>query len=450
MAITKIKPIKGTVNKALEYILNPHKTDDNILSSSYGCTANSFAAQEFEWTRKLAETAGYSSPTVIARHLIQSFAVGEITPEQAHNIGQQFADELLKGKYEYVLATHIDKGHIHNHIIFNAVSFVDHHAYRSNKKSYHELRSISDKICKENGLSVVPPSQGKGMDYKEYTETKKGTSWKQKLRQAIDKCVITAKDFDDFLRLMQESGYEIKSGKYISFRAEGQERFTRVKTIGENYTEERIRERIQGRVRRKVNAQAERQGISLVIDIQNSIKAQESKGYEQWAKVFNLKQAAKTLNFLTENDLTTYSDLQAKYDEVHGEFSRLSEELKEVEIRIRNGQLVIKNLENYRKLKPVQEAYSNAKNKPEYREKHSAELIIFEAARCALATIYKNVKLPSLKELQTEQHRLTVEQKRLYDERARVKKQVREIDTIRENVNRLLSRETERGVEVIE
>ena len=246
MAITKIKPIRGTVNKALAYILDPQKTDDAFYVSSYGCAASDAAAKEFEWTRNLAVQQGMQMPKVLARHLIQSFDIGEVTPEEAHEVGKQLADEWLKGKYEYVIATHIDKGHCHNHIIFNAVNYVDFHAYRSNKRTYRELRQLSDEICKEHGLSVIPPSQNKGMDYKEYTEAKRGTSWKQKLKQTIDRLVITAKDYDDFLRLMQEAGYEIKTGKYISFRAEGQERFTRSKTIGENYTEERIKERIAG------------------------------------------------------------------------------------------------------------------------------------------------------------------------------------------------------------
>ena len=213
MAVTKIKPIRGTVNKALAYILDPEKTDDQLYVSSFGCAASDAAAKEFEWTRNLAAQQGMQMPKVIARHLIQSFDIGEVTPEMAHEIGKQFADEWLKGKYEYVIATHIDKGHCHNHIIFNAVNFVDYHTYRSNKRTYREMRQLSDEICKEHGLSVIPPSQSKGMDYKEYTEAKRGTSWKQKLKQTIDRCIITAKDYDEFLKLMQEAGYEIKTGK---------------------------------------------------------------------------------------------------------------------------------------------------------------------------------------------------------------------------------------------
>ena len=157
MAVTKIKPIRGSVNKAIAYIIDPKKTDDELLVSSFGCAASDSAAKEFEWTRNLAAQHGAQIPTVIARHLIQSFDVGEVTPEKAHEIGKQFADEWLKGKYEYVIATHIDKGHCHNHIIFNAVNFVDYHAYRSNKRTYRELRQLSDSICKEHVPIHVNP-----------------------------------------------------------------------------------------------------------------------------------------------------------------------------------------------------------------------------------------------------------------------------------------------------
>ena len=439
MAVTKIKPIRGTVNKAIAYIIDPKKTDDELLISSFGCAASESAAKEFEWTRNLAVQQGAQIPKVIARHLIQSFDVGEVSPEVAHEIGKQFADEWLKGKYEYIIATHIDKGHCHNHIIFNAVNFVDYHSYRSNKRTYRELRLLSDEICKEHGLSVIPPSQSKGMDYKEYTEAKEGTSWKQKLKQTIDRLVITAKDYDEFLKLMQEAGYEIKTGKYVSFRAEGQERFTRAKTIGENYTEERIKERIAGRNPRKRRMQIERKGISLIIDIQNSIKAQESKGYEHWAKINNLKEAAKTLNYLTENNLLQYADLEAKAEDIHSSYDRISKELKGVEARLREIQPLIKNIGNYQRLKPVYEAYQKAKDKTAFRAKHEAELVIFEAAKSTLLAVQGDGKLPSLKALQAEQERLTEEQQRLYDERAKLKKEAKQIDTIKANVDGYLS-----------
>mgnify|MGYP000756769570 FL=1 len=434
MAVTKIKAIRGTLSKAIAYILNPEKTDEKLLVSSYGC-ASETAAREFEWTRKIAEQKGMNPVRIIARHVIQSFEIGEVTPELAHEIGKQFADEILGGKYEYVLTTHIDKDHVHNHLIFNAVDFMDYHAYKSYKRIYYDMREVSDRLCKENGLSVIPPSQNKGMGYKEYTEAKRGTSWKQKLKQTIDRLVITAKDYDDFLRLMQEAGYEIKTGKYISFRAEGQERFTRSKTIGENYTEERIKERIAGRTPRRSQRQATPKGISLIGDIQARIRLIDSKGYEHKAKLTILKEAARTLNYLTENNLLQYADLEKKVEDVHSSYDRTGKELKGVEARLREVQPLIKNISNYQRLKPVYDAFQKAKDKPGFKAKHEAELVIFEAARSTLLAMQDDEKLPSLKTLQAEQQRLLEEQQRLYDERAKLKKEARMIDTMKANVD---------------
>ena len=422
------------MSKAIAYILNPEKTDEKLLVSSYGC-ASETAAREFEWTRKIAEQKGMNPVRIIARHVIQSFEIGEVTPELAHEIGKQFADEILGGKYEYVLTTHIDKDHVHNHLIFNAVDFVDYHAYKSYKRIYYDMREVSDRLCKENGLSVIPPSQNKGMGYKEYTEAKRGTSWKQKLKQTIDRLVITAKDYDDFLRLMQEGGYEIKTGKYISFRAEGQERFARSKTIGENYTEERIKERIAGRTPRKSQRQTTPKGISLIGDIQERIRLIDSKGYEHKAKLTILKEAARTLNYLTENNLLQYADLEKKVEDVHSSYDRTGKELKGVEARLREVQPLIKNISNYQRLKPVYDAFQKAKDKPSFKAKHEAELVIFEAARSTLLAMQGDEKLPSLKTLQAEQQRLLEEQQRLYDERAKLKKEARLIDTMKANVD---------------
>jgi len=426
------------LSKAIAYILNPEKTDEKLLVSSYGC-ASETAAREFEWTRKIAEQKGMNPVRIIARHVIQSFEIGEVTPELAHEIGKQFADEILGGKYEYVLTTHIDKDHVHNHLIFNAVDFVDYHAYKSYKRIYYDMREVSDRLCKENGLSVIPPSQNKGMGYKEYTEAKRGTSWKQKLKQTIDRLVITAKDYDDFLRLMQEAGYEIKTGKYISFRAEAQERFTRSKTIGENYTEERIKERIAGRTPRRNRRQTVPKGISLIGDIQERIRLIDSKGYEYKAKLTILKEAARTLNYLTENNLLQYADLEKKVEDVHSSYDRTGKELKGVEARLREVQPLIKNISNYQRLKPVYDAFQKAKDKPGFKAKHEAELVIFEAARSTLLAMQGDEKLPSLKTLQAQQQRLLDEQQRLYDERAKLKKEVKQIETIKSNVDTFLA-----------
>ena len=236
MAVTKIKPIKSTLSKALDYIQNPDKTDGKMLVSSFGCSYET-ADIEFEYTLSQALQKGNN----LAFHLIQSFEPGEVDYETAHKIGKQLADAVTKGQHEYVLTTHIDKGHVHNHIIFCAVNFVDHHKYNSNKRSYYGIRNMSDRLCRENGLSVIVPKKGnKGKSYAEYQEEKTGTSRKGKLKIAVDALIPQVSSFEELLQRLQAAGYEIKPGKYVSCRAPGQERFTRLKTLGADYTEEAI------------------------------------------------------------------------------------------------------------------------------------------------------------------------------------------------------------------
>ena len=327
MAVTKIKPIKSTLSKALDYIQNPDKTDGKTLVSSFGCSYET-ADIEFGFTLAQAIEKGNN----LAHHLIQSFEPGEVDYEKAHEIGKQLADAVTKGQHEYVLTTHIDKGHIHNHIIFCAVNFVDYHKYNSNKRSYYGIRNMSDKLCRENGLSVVIPGKGsKGKSYAEYQAEKTGTSWKGKLKIAVDTLIPQVASFEELLQRLQAADYEIKTGKYISCRAPGQERFTRLKTLGADYTEEAIKERIEGKRTKAAKAPKEQRGVSLLIDIENSIKAQESRGYEQWAKIHNLKLAAKTMNFLTEHKIEQYADLISRIEEINAENVKTTDALKSVE-----------------------------------------------------------------------------------------------------------------------
>lgn len=333
----------------------------------------------------------------LAHHLIQSFEPGEVDYQTAHEIGRQLADAVTKGQHEYVLTTHIDKGHIHNHVIFCAVNFVDHHKYNSNKRSYYGIRNMSDKLCREHGLSVVVPGKGnKGKSYAEYQAEKTGTSWKGKLKIAVDALIPQVYSFEELLQRLQAAGYEIKPGKYASCRAPGQERFTRLKTLGADYTEEAITERISGKRSRTAKApKQQRDGVSLLIDIQNSIKAQESKGYEQWAKIHNLKQAAKTMNFLTEHKVEQYTDLTARISEVTTASEQAADSLKEVEKRLTNMTLLIKNITTYQKTKPAYAAYRKAKDKEKYRAAHESDIILHEAAAKAIKAAGIS-KLPSI------------------------------------------------------
>ena len=430
MAVTKTHPIKSTLKAAIDYICNPAKTDGKLLVSSYGCAAET-ADIEFAWTRRHSIDKG----TNLGRHLIQAFEPGEVSPEEAHEIGMQLAREVLGGKYEFVLTTHIDRDHVHNHLIFNAVSFADHRHYHSNKRSYHEIRRASDRLCKEHGLSVVKPGQSKGKSYAEWDAQRKGTSWKAKLKAAIDIAIPQAKDFDDFLRLMQAQGYEIKPGKFISFRAPGQERFTRCKTLGEAYTEEAIKERIKGRA--ITRRPKERKGISLRIDLENSIKAQQSAGYEKWAKLHNLKQAARTLNFLTEHGIDTYPDLENRVVEITAASDEAASALKAAEHRLADMAVLIKNVTTYKHFRPVALEYRKAADKGKFRREHESTLILYEAAAKALKE--QGVKkLPDLYDLKAEYKRLAEEKERLYEQYGEAKKQMQEYGIIKQNVDGIL------------
>ena len=448
MAVTKIKPIKSTLSKALDYIQNPDKTDGKMLVSSFGCSYET-ADIEFEYTLSQALGKGNN----LAFHLIQSFEPGEVDYETAHKIGKQLADAVTKGQHEYVLTTHIDKGHVHNHIIFCAANFVDHRKYNSNKRSYYGIRNMSDKLCRENGLSVVVPGKGsKGKSYAEYQAEKTGTSWKGKLKTAIDALIPQVSSFEELLQRLQAARYEVKPGKYISCRAPGQERFTRLKTLGADYTEEALKERIEGRRTRAAKAPRADRSVSLLIDIQNSIKAAQSRGYEQWAKIHNLKQAAKTMNFLTEHKIEQYADLTAKIAEIQSESEQAADALKSAEKRLAGMAVLIKNVSTYQKTKPAYDAYRKAKNKEKYRSGQERAIILHEAAAKSLKAAGVT-KLPNLAALQAEYETLQAQKEALYADYGKLKKQVREYDVIKQNIDSILQaekqpereKETERG-----
>ena len=408
MAVTKIHPIKSTLKKALDYIENPDKTEDKMLVSSFGC---SYETADIEFEMLLAQAIQKGNN--LAHHLIQSFAPGEATPEQAHEIGKQLADEVLQGKYSYVLTTHIDKGHVHNHLIFCAVDMVNHRKYNSNRHS-----------------------RDKGKSYAEWDAGRKGKSWKAKLKAAIDAVIPQAKDFDDFLRLMAAQGYEIKQGKFISFRAPGQERFTRCKTLGENYTEEAITSRIKGlAVDRGPNRQ--HKGITLRIDLENNIKAQQSAGYARWAKLQNLKQAAKTINFLTEHGIEQYAELESKVAEISAANDEAAAALKDVERRLGNMAVLIKNLTTYKQLRPVVLEYRKAKDKAAFRREHESQLILYEAAAKAIKDA-GITRLPDLAALKAEYRELDKQKARLYEQYGEVKRELKEYGIIKQNVDSIL------------
>ena len=428
MAVTKTHPIKSTLKAAIDYICNPEKTDGKLLVSSYGCTAET-ADIEFAWTRRHSIDKG----TNLGRHLIQAFEPGEVSAEEAHEIGMQLAKEILGGKYEFVLTTHIDKDHIHNHLIFNAVSFTDHKHYHSNKRSYHYIRRTSDRICKEHGLSVIIPGQDKGKSYIEHQAAQTGTSYKAKLKAAIDRLIPASADFEDLLLRLQREGYEIKRGKYVSCRASDQERFTRMKTLGADYTEEAVASRIAGGLRPSRQPKQRDDRIRLLYDLQS-----KQGGLQHWAKLQNLKLAAKTFAWLEEHGIDNYADLESKAAAVMEKRDAAHTSIKEIEARTAELSIVMKHAATYRQLKPVYDRYRQSRDKEKFLRGHESEIILFEAAARELKRMGA-VPVPSAERMEKELSALTERKDSLLAEYRTARSEVQEYETIKQNVDALLS-----------
>lgn len=323
MAVTKIHAIKATVNKAIEYICNPDKTDESIYISAFACAAET-ASYDFKYTLDHANdfnSIEKEEKENQAFHLIQAFEPGEVSFEEAHAIGKELADKLLEGKYSYVLTTHIDKGHVHNHIIFCAVDNIEHKHYHDCKQTYWNIRNLSDKLCREHNLSVIESRNRRGMKYKEWSANQNQNSWKAKLKKDINQSIKASSCYEDFLALMKAKGYEIKndsfeegSGKYIAFRALGEEHFVRGRSnsLGANFTKERIKERIENKRVRSASFLKNDKKLRSLIDAATNPAFAENVGLQKWATKENLKIAAKTYRLMTEKNIQSLAELDAK------------------------------------------------------------------------------------------------------------------------------------------
>ena len=440
MAYVKTFPIRYHVKTSIEYIAAPHKTDNGNLVSCYNCSLET-ADLEFKQTRRLSGSKGKQA----ARHIVQSFKYGEVTPEQAHEIGRRFADEVLQGKYEYVIATHINSSAIHNHIIFNSVSFEDHRRYRSNKHTYKRMKFISDDLCREYGLSVIDENNNsrKRSQSEIYSEQRsKRVVWRDILRADIDKVIQEANGFDDFLNQMYKLGYGIKTGKYLAFKNKAQQRYMRVKSLGADYTEDEIKERIITK-RQPIPKRIRNSGrdITLLIQIESNIKCRTSAAYENWAKLNNLKEAAKTLNFLIEHDISSFKELDSKADTLKKQQRSMVAELKQLNDDVKDIDERIYFIKTYEEYKPIAAEYEKAILKSKFRQKHFDELELFETVHARLKQLYPNKKIPSVAALKRAQERIELKKDELYKQYKDAQNEAQTYSMLRENIQRFLGLE---------
>ena len=444
MAATKIHSIKTTLNLAIDYITEAHKTEEQKYVFGFNCSPE-FASLEFEQTQRKFGFAG----TNLAYHLIQSFAPGEATPEQAHEIGKKLCDKLLGKDYEYVLSTHVDRAHIHNHIIINTVNYLTGKSFsrEHNRKSdpiWEKIRNISDDLCRENGLSVIKiPEKGKGKSYYEWEQNKAGNSWKSKLKESIDDSIMTATSFDDFLWKMQEKNYQIKRGKYISFRAKGQERFTRSKTLGWFYQEEQIRTRIDRRIEFRIR-QEQRENQTpyqpfkngeRIITIEGKIA--ESEGLKRWAMLQNMKAASKLINEMTEKGYDNVKQVENRMVDLYDSQLDITRAIKKTETDISERQLALKKITTYLELKPINAEYKSAKNKEQFLQAHEDELLLYDAAKAEVRPLLtENGKLPATLNLKKEIEELEKEKAALMESYSKIKAEISEVRKMRKQLEK--------------
>ena len=390
MAYTRMHAIKATIGKSIKYICNPEKKDNNRLVTTFSCSMDT---AEFDFRSALSKTGRKDEN--LAYHLVQSFAPGEVSAEEAHKIGVELADRFLEGDYSYVVATHTDKNHYHNHIIYCAADNVRHRKYNECTKNYYLLRRLSDELCKEHNLSVIPISRNKGKTYTEWKTIRDGNSWKEKMRQDIDAAIKSAESYEDFLLQIREKGYEVKGEKtegktlkYISFKAPGMSRFVRgcKRSLGAKYTRDEIIRRINEREKYAVpkdkTVRSHNQDIlkrtapkTKLIDT-TSDRFRNSPGLKHWAEIQNLKTAAAS--YAEAGNLT---ELQKKIDEKKAEITAARNELKSIGKELKELKEIQYYLQQYKDNAPFKQEYNNSRDQESYFMEHEEQLTLFDGAK---------------------------------------------------------------------
>ena len=438
--------IAEAIRDCLDYGKNPEKTEDGKYISSYECDPATVAA-EF-----LLAKASYKAMTgreqkkgsdVLCYQIRQSFYPGEITPEEANQISYELAMRWTKGRHAFIVTTHTDKQHIHSHIYYNSTNLDCTRKFRNFWGSSFALRRLSDRLCLENGLSIVenpkPRSKGKFRNYGEWQAgQKKPLTYQDRLRAAIDTALAKKPaDFPAFLSLMEQAGYEVKQRRgAISFRAPGQERFTRLRsdTLGEGYSETDIRAALSGSRQRPGQP---RQKINLAIDIQSRLQG-KGPGYERWAKVFNLKQMAAALAYLQDNGLTDYEQLEQKATAATERFHKLSDQIKSTEAALHTNMELKAATVQYAKTRSVFEKYKASKYSKKFLAEHEADIELYRAACADFKAILGGAKLPKMDTLKEEGRKLAEQKKKLYAEYRKAKADMQEVTTIKANIDYLL------------
>jgi hypothetical protein len=430
-----------TLIERIGYAENPNKTEDYEYVKSYGCdyaaAANEFALAKTLYEQHTGRVRG--GDDIIAFHLRQSFKPGEIEPAEALEIGYKLCEKFTHGKHQFVVAVHTDREHIHCHAVFSAVNLSCDGKFRNVRGSMKIVRQISDYLCAEHGLSIVENPQPSRGSYADWQDKKEPATNKDKLRELIDKSIPGGMVFEQFIAAMNAAGCEVKHGKYLAFKLPGAERFIRVKSLGDDYTEQALRERCIGKRRMVSPPQVASDKPHLLIDIQQKIREGKGAGYEHFAKLFNLKEAAKTLIYLQGNGIDSYEDLKRQASKSSADFRKLTQEIRDIDAKQKDIAELQKQIGVYTKTRGVFEAYRKSGWNRDYFENNRIDITLHRAAKKYFDAQNLDGRLPPIASLKQEWATLDSEKKCLYRDYYRARDSHKELQTALLNTEQILS-----------
>lgn len=443
--------LSKTLKGRIDYAENPLKTNNKELVSTYMCDKES-AYKEFELSKTMymQKTGRKQKNDIIAYQVRQAFKPNEVTPEKANEIGYELASKITKGNHAFVVATHIDKEHIHNHIIWNSTNLDCSSKYRDVKRSAKNIALMSDILCVKHNLTVVEEKSDNSVNYNEWIDDKKKMTISEKIRIDVEECILQKpKDFEKFISMLKEKGYDIKRGKHIAVKSKEQQRFKRLSTLGKNFSEEKLKEFIEGKekfeTRIKVKPQVKKLG--LLYDVKNQFKDNKDKHYGKFTKIKDIKDIAKTIEVLTEKENLNFENLQNKIDVFDKDINKLKEEIKVNDKEIKARKELVSEIINYTKTKSINDKYKASGYSKTFKIENEKSIVIHQKAKKCFADYFEkyNVKkLPKKAFLEQEISEQFEMKSERYSKIRALEKERNELVTAKKNAEYLYNKPTEK------
>lgn len=449
MAATSIHSINTTLVRALAYISNEGKTGDGTLLRCFGCHRDpDKAAEDF---KNVVDMVGTGRGKILAQHMIISFKPNEITPEKALLFGQRLCSEYLKDQYQYMLAVHTDRKHIHCHIVFNNTNMENGKSFktledRKNDPDWLRLRTLSDELCKEYQLSVIKDAEkNKGKSWYEWDKNRQGLSWKTQLKFAIDECIMDSNNFEELLTKIRDKGIEVNYNPEhkidLKFRMEGQQKWSRAKTLGWYYETPQLKKRIE-QYQAFISGQSTKQNRAQIID--TSAEKFNAKGLERWADIQNMKEASRVINILTERNIGSIDEIEKIAIQDFGARVKLVNDLNDIQHQIDILSETISNLRKYKKYKSINtefKAQKSERNRKKYAEKYAPELEKYKSASAYLKNIYPDGNVPSEEKMKTQKNDMIDKRNELNEKYKTLQEKIKDLDFARQTINDYLKNE---------